>query len=180
MVNFYEAQFMEHGNDKSQLIVKPEGYSVSEYGEGLGPMQPHSPFGLTSPIFNYAYAKSRPSLMQVAGVQDADPHLAHTLRYINPLDGGWAMPTIATWLTHFPKGFETQPIRSTDGQTMVVIEGEITLDVDGKTFTAGESDVATVPGWMWKKVRASKDAIVFIFSDRAAQEKLGIYREERR
>ena len=28
-------------------------------------------------------------------------------------------------------------------------------------------------------VRASKDAIYFTFSDRSAQEKLGIYREER-
>jgi gentisate 1,2-dioxygenase len=32
---------------------------------------------------------------------------------------------------------------------------------------------------VWKRMRASKDAIVFTFSDRSAQEKLGIYREER-
>jgi gentisate 1,2-dioxygenase len=179
MVNFYEAQFMDHMNDKSQIISKPEGHSVSEFGAGLGPMQPRSPFGLTSPIFNYAYARSRPALMQVAEAAAPDAHLAHALRYINPLDGGWAMPTIATWLTRFPRGFETKPIRATDGQTMVVLEGEIMLEVGGKTFTAGESDVACVPSWMWKRVRASKDAIVFTFSDRAAQEKLGIFREER-
>ena len=179
MVNFYEAAFMDHMNDKSQILTKPEGHSVSEYGTGMGPMQPHSPFGLTSPIFNYTYARSRPALMQVASNAAPDAHLAHTLRYINPLDGGWAMPTIATWLTSIPKGFETSGIRSTDGQTIVVLEGEITLDLDGKTFTAGESDVVAVPAWVWKRMRASKDAIVFTFSDRSAQEKLGIYREER-
>ena len=70
-------------------------------------------------------------------------------------------------------------MRSTDGQTIVVLEGELTLELDGKTFTAGESDVVGVPAWVWKKVRASKDAIYFTFSDRSAQEKLGIYREER-
>jgi gentisate 1,2-dioxygenase len=179
MVNFYEAAFMDHMNDKSQILTKPEGHSVSEYGSGLGPMKPHSPFGLTSPIFNYTYAKSRPALMQVAETAQIDPHLAHTLRYVNPLDGGWAMPTIATWLTHIPKGFETKASRATDGKTIVVLEGEIQIEADGKTFTAGESDVATVPAWYWTRIRASKDAVIFTFSDRAAQEKLGIYREER-
>ena len=179
MVNFYEAAFMDHGNDKTQLLSKPEGHSESEFGSGLAPMEHRSPFGQTSPIFNYTYAKTRPALMQVAGANPPDPHLAHALRYINPQDGGWAMPTIATWMTHFPKGFETKPIRATDGQAMVVIEGEISIELDGKTFTAGESDVIAVPAWVWKKVRATKDAVVFTMSDRAAQEKLGIFREER-
>lgn len=179
MVNFYEAAFMEHMNDKSQILTKPEGFSVSEFGSGLGPMQPRSPFGLTSPIFNYTYARSRPALMQVAQKGDIDPHLGHALRYINPLDGGWAMPTIAAWLTHLPKGFETKPCRATDGQTLVVLEGELQIEADGKTFTAGESDVAAIPSWYWKRIRASKDAVFFTFSDRAAQEKLGIFREER-
>jgi len=179
MVNFYEAAFMDHMNDKSQIITKTEGQSVSLFGSGLAPMKPQSPFGLTSPIFNYSYSRSRPALMQVAENAEADPHLAHTLRYVNPLDGSWAMPTIGAWLTYIPKGFETKALRATDGQSIVVLEGEITLDVDGKTFTAGESDVAAVPAWMWKRIRASKDAVIFTFSDRAAQEKLGIYREER-
>ncbi len=180
MVNFYEAAFMDHGNDKTQILAKPEGFSTSEFGSGLGPMNPYSPFGQTSPIFNYSYSRSRPALMQIAAASLADPHVAHALRYINPLDGGWAMPTIATWLTHAPKGFETRALRSTDGRTIVVLEGEITLEIDGKTFTAGESDVAGIPSWMWTKIRASKDAVFFTFSDRAAQEKLGIFREERR
>lgn len=180
MVNFYEAAFMDHFNDKSQIVSKPAGYSESEFGTGMAPMEHRRPFGPTSPIFNYTYAKSRPALMQVAGAGAIDPYLAHSLRYINPQDGGWAMPTIATWLTHFPKGFETKAIRATDGQAMVVLEGEISVDLDGKTLTAGESDVVAVPAWTWKKVRASKDAIVFQMSDRSAQEKLNIYREERK
>ncbi len=179
-VNFYEAAFMDHFNDKSQILSKPEGYSESEFGSGFAPMEPRRPFGQTSPIFNYRYANARPALMRVASAGAPDPHLGHALRYVNPQDGGWAMPTIATWLTHLPKGFETQAIRSTDGQSLVVLEGEIAFDIDGKTFTAGESDVACVPSWMWKKMRATKDTVVFTMSDRSAQEKLGIYREERR
>jgi gentisate 1,2-dioxygenase len=179
MVNFYEAAFMDHMNDKSQILTKSIGQSVAEYGSGLGPMKPHSPFGLTTPIFNYTYDRSRPALMQVAANTDPDAHLGYALRYLNPQTGDWAMPTIAAWLSHLPKGFETKAMRSTDGRSIVVLEGELTLDLDGKTFTAGESDVVAIPSWVWSRIRASKDAVFFTFSDRAAQEKIGIYREER-
>jgi len=179
MVNFHEAAFMDHFNAKTQILAKPEGHSEAEFGTGLAPMAHRRPFGATSPIFNYSYAKTKPALMQVAGADTPDGHLGHALRYVNPQDGGWAMPTIATWMTFLPKGFETKAMRSTDGQGLVVIEGEIDFELDGKHFVAGESDVVAVPSWTSKKMRASKDAIVFTMSDRAAQEKLGFYREER-
>jgi gentisate 1,2-dioxygenase len=106
--------------------------------------------------------------------------MGYSLRYVNPLDGGWPMPTIAAWLSHLPKGFETKESRATDGQTWIVIEGEIAVEAGGKTFTAGEGDVVAMPSWVWRKARASKDAVIFTFSDRSAQEKLSIYREEKR
>ena len=136
---------------------------------------------MTSPIFNYRYDKSRAALMDIVGQGKPDPHLGYALRYANPLDGGWAMPTIATWLTHLPKGFETKDVRATDGRTIIVRRGR----GHGRRSTArpsqmGESDIGVVPSWAWAQLRADKDAIVFTFSDRAAQEKLGIWREDRR
>ncbi len=180
MVNFFDAGFMDHANDKSQLISRPEGDSSARFGSGMAPMSGGSPFGITTPIFNYTYAKSRPALMATAGVGAPDKHLAYALRYTNPLTGDWALPTIATWLTHLPKGFETAPMRSTDGQVVIVVEGEVTFQIDDKTMTLGESDVGVIPAWNTRQMRASKDAIVFTFSDRSAQEKLAFYHEERR
>ena len=43
-----------------------------------------------------------------------DPCHGLKLRYINPVDGGWAMPTIGTFMQLLPKGFATAPYRSTD------------------------------------------------------------------
>jgi gentisate 1,2-dioxygenase len=180
MINFFESGFMEHHNDKKQTITKDEGYSVSRYGSGLAPLEPEKPFGLTSPIFNYTYERSRAALMDAVGQNKPDAHIGHALRYVNPVDGGWALPTIATWLTHLPKGFETKQSRATDGRTIIVVEGEVTANIDGKAFSMGESDIGIVPSWAWHSMRASKDAIVFTFSDRSAQEKLGIWREDRR
>jgi gentisate 1,2-dioxygenase len=180
MINFFESGFMEHHNDKKQTITRGEGYSVSRYGSGLAPLEQEKPFGLTSPIFNYTYERSRAALMDSVGQGKPDPHSGYALRYVNPVDGGWAMPTIATWLTHLPKGFETKQSRGTDGRTIIVVEGEVTANIDGKTFSMGESDIGVIPSWAWHSLRAGKDTIVFTFSDRSAQEKLGIWREDRR
>jgi gentisate 1,2-dioxygenase len=40
-------------------------------------------------------------------------------------------------------------------------------------------DVAVVPGWMSYTLHAASDWTVFSFSDRAAQERLGFFREQR-
>jgi gentisate 1,2-dioxygenase len=179
MINFFEAGFSDHLDALHQPIAKLENESLARYGSGMVPLNATSPFGITSPIFNYPYVNSRAALMGVAAAASPDPHDAISLRYANPLDGGWAMPTIATWLTHIPAGFETQSKRTTDGQTIIVAEGEVVADVGGKVFTVGENDILVVPAWTHRRLRATKDAVLFTFSDRSAQEKLGLYREHR-
>jgi gentisate 1,2-dioxygenase len=179
LVNFFEAGFSQSEDEIQENYNRPEGDSMQRYGRGLVPFNAESPYGHTSPIFNYPYERSREALMAVASVDEPDKHFGHQLRYANPIDGGWAMPTLATWLSHLPKGFETKPSRSTDGQVVIVVEGEIEAEVGGKTLTVGESDVLAVPGWMPRRYRAGKDTVTFTFSDRGAQEKLGLWREDR-
>jgi gentisate 1,2-dioxygenase len=59
------------------------------------------------------------------------------------------------------------------------VEGRGTLEVGGAKFDLAPHDVAVVPGWMAYTLRASEDWVVFSFSDRSAQEKLGFFRDER-
>ncbi len=40
-------------------------------------------------------------------------------------------------------------------------------------------DIFVVPGWMSHTHRADDDAVLFSFSDRPVQEKLGLWREAR-
>src|SRR5262245_53868130 len=95
IVNFFESGFSEHGDESRQAIHKPEGDSLARFGSGLVPLEAASPFGATSPIFSYPYATSRAALLAVAAADPPDPHLGHALRYPNPIDRGWAMPTLA-------------------------------------------------------------------------------------
>jgi gentisate 1,2-dioxygenase len=180
MVQFFETVFSEEHNDMRQGLSRPEGDSLARFGEGLLPLDGGSRYGLTTPIFNYPYERTREALMTASKGQDPDPHLAITLRYANPIDGGWAMPTMSTWMTYVPEGFETKPIRSTDGMVMAVGEGRGSVTAGEKTFAFGPRDIHAVPGWSWRSFKASEDCFLFFFSDRVAQEKLGLFREERR
>ena len=180
LVNFFEAGFGQGHEDQRQELTRPEGAALARFGSGLVPLEADSPFGATSPIFSYPYDRSREAVRALAAAGAPDRHLGHALRYANPLDGGWAMPTIATWLTYLPQGFETAELRSTDAQAVVVLEGEVAAEIGEATFTLGESDILAVPGWTWRRFHASRAAILFGRSDRSAQEKLAYWREQRR
>ncbi len=179
LVAFFEAGFNEHYNDERQSIVRPEGDSLARFGSGMLPLKPESRYGLTTPIFNYPYERTREALVAASKGQAPDAHEAVTLRYANPLDGGWAMPTMAAWMTYLPKGFQTQPMRSTDGIVMALAEGALTASIGDKSFDLATADVAVAPGWSWRSYTATEDSFLFCFSDRVAQEKLGFWREER-
>jgi gentisate 1,2-dioxygenase len=99
--------------------------------------------------------------------------------YTSPLTGGWAIPTMATWMQMFPRGLSTLPYRSTDGTVFCVVEGEGHSVIDGKTFEWGVNDIFAVPSWKAVEHHAASDAVVFGYSDRATQERLGMWREER-
>jgi gentisate 1,2-dioxygenase len=180
VVQFFETIFSEEYNDQRQSLSRPEGDALARFGQGLLPLGSESRYGLTTPIFNYPYDRTREALLKAAAGEDPDPHLAVTLRYANPLDGGWTMPTISAWMMHVPKGFETSPMRSTDGMVMAVAEGRGTLTVGETSFSFGPKDIHAIPGWTGRSFKASEDAFLFFFSDRVAQEKLGLFREERR
>lgn len=179
ILRYFEAVFSESHQDSRQVVSRPEGDSMARFGEGMLPLGATSPYGPTTPIFNYPYERSREALVKTAQGHEPDPHFAHTLRYANPIDGGWAMPAMATWLTHVQKGQNTLPVRSTDGIVMHVVEGSGSLNIGDETISFNRKDVVSIPGWQWRSIKANDDCFLFFFSDRAVHEKLGFFREER-
>jgi len=89
------------------------------------------------------------------------------------------MPTMSAAIQLLPRVFETAPYRSTDGTVFVVVEGKGRSQVGDALFEWRESDVFVVPSWALHRHRAESEAVLFSFSDRVAQEKLGIWREQR-
>lgn len=180
-VRFYDASFAERLDQAAHAATVPPGDSLHRYGRNLRPMRGTAADRRPAhqPLFHYPFAEWRESLMALAVAEAPDPHLGHAMEFVNPADGGPVMPTIAAHVRHLPAGFETLPRRSTDGTILVVVEGRGTALVEGREHRLEERDLLVVPSWQALSLRAETPLVLFGYSDRAAQEKLGLFREAR-
>ena len=181
MVRFYEASFAERLHAPAQSETIPAGDSLRRYGRNLRPMRGTAADRRPAhqPLFHYPYAEWRESLLALAAAEPPDPHLGHAMEFLNPADGGAIMPTIAAHVRHLPAGFETRPRRSTDGTILVVVEGHGTARIGEQDYRLAARDVLVVPSWQALTLAADSRMLLFGYSDRAAQEKLGLFREAR-
>jgi gentisate 1,2-dioxygenase len=183
MLRFFDAGFAQNDTSKSQQVTRPEGTSFARYGHNMVPVRHAPPFGKTSPIFSYPYERSREALDQLERHAPVDAWDGFKLRYVNPLTGGWTMPTIGTFMQRLPAGFQGQGWRQTDGAVYSVVEGEgevqLSLDDRSWSFRFGPRDHFVVPSWHTARLSSSKGCVLFSFSDRPVHEALGIHNEER-
>lgn len=179
VLQFLDASFVERWPEDEQPIARPEGDSFHRFGQGLLPVD-HDRRGHTSPVFNYPYARTREALETLARTEAWDACHGLKLRYVNPETGDHAMNTIAAFMQLLPKGFETAPYRSTDATVFSVVEGTGESVIGGETFHWGPRDVFVVPSWAKVAHKPTNDeAVLFSFSDRAMQQALGLWREDR-
>lgn len=179
VLQFLDASFVERWPEDAQPIVRPEGDSFHRFGQGLLPVD-HERRGHTSPVFNYPYDRTREALDTLARSGDWDVCHGLKLRYVNPETGGHAMNTIAAFMQLLPKGFETAAYRSTDATVFCAVEGQGESAVGDRTFAWGPRDLFVAPSWAPVRHKATDgDAVLFSFSDRAMQQALGLWREDR-
>ncbi len=178
MASFFDASFAEGYTADEQSIARPAGDNLARYGANMLPVD-YADQGLASPIFNYPYKRSRAALETMKAQQEWDPCHGLKMRYVNPADGGYAMPTISPFLQLLPAGFKTAPYRSTDATVFVVTEGSGSTTIDGEIFEWGPRDIFVAPSWKWIVHEPREETVMFSYSDRVAQEKLGFWREQR-
>jgi gentisate 1,2-dioxygenase len=180
VVNLCEASFFEvYPSEEPIPPSKPELDSRHRYGANMVPVE-HFHRRPTSPIFSYPYERTREALEAMRAAEDASPWFGYKMRYINPLTGGDAIPTIATFMQLIPHGMTTTSYRATDSTVFVVVEGTGTTRVGDQTFDWEPHDVVVVPSWVpYAHTAASSDAVLFSYSDRGIQEVLGFWRDQR-
>jgi gentisate 1,2-dioxygenase len=100
------------------------------------------------------------------------------MQYVNPATGGYPMPTIAAFIQLLPEGFKGEAHRSTDATIYCAVEGRGRSQVGDQSFTWGPRDVFVAPSWHPVAHQAQDDAVLFSFSDRAAQKALGLWRDD--
>lgn len=180
LIQLLDASFAERFGEEAQPLTRPEGDSEARYGANMLPVD-WKPGTRTSPVFNYPYDRTREALERMRRREAWDPCHGLKMRYVNPATGDYAMPTMATFMQLLPKGFETAPYRSSDAMVYSVVEGRGTTRVGDETLAWGPRDVFVVPSWARHRheVEAGEDAMLFSYSDRAVQKKLGLWREDR-
>ena len=178
VASFFDASFAEGYGEEEQPLSRQTGDSLARYGANMLPVD-FQQRELASPIFNYPYARSREALETMKRQQEWDPCHGLKMRYVNPVDGGFAMPTIAPFLQLLPRGFKTAPYRSTDATVFVATEGSGRTTIDGQEFAWGPRDIFVAPSWKWIVHDADDESVLFSYSDRVAQQKLGFWREQR-
>ena len=180
LIQFLDASFVERQDEDEQPIGKPAGDSLARYGANLLPVDLHGRASATSPIFNYPYDRTREALAQLVKAGKFDACHGIKMRYTNPATGDHAMPTMGTFIQLLPKGFKTARYRSTDATVFAVAEGRGRTRVGEETFEWRAKDIFVVPSWKPVVHEAlDGECVLFSFSDRPVQEKIGVWREDR-
>jgi gentisate 1,2-dioxygenase len=178
LVRFFDAGFAEKSSMATQIPARPQGDALARYGSNLLPVDyaPHA--AEPSRVFVYPFAKTREAMQQIARTAP-DAHLGHKLRFVNPATGASPLPTMGACVQSLPAGFETLPVRSTDGTVLLCLEGRGHVSVGDHDYEFGENDIFVVPSWQTLRLHARTDTLLFSFSDRPVQQALGLLREER-
>ena len=175
--NLFGAHFREDYPQESQPVTRRTGDAGARYGANLLPLEYRAQGG-ASPLLSYPYDRTREALERLAGNGDPHPCHGYKLRYVNPGSGGHPFPTMAVCMQWLPAGFSGIPYRSTDGAVFCVVEGAGRAAIGETSLPFSPHDVFVVPSWEFHRFQADTDTVLFSYTDRAAQEALGFWREE--
>lgn len=186
-IRFLDAGFAENDTHKVQTIERVEGHSFASYGHNMAPVRHDglyaSPYGMTSPLFNYPYSRSRDALHGLERSEQLDAWDGFKLRYINPLTGLSPIPTMATFMQRLPAGFVGKPYRQTDGTVFSVVEGSGTAIVRRgehvHTFLFRQRDHFVVPSWYTLELQSNDGCVLFSYSDKPVHQAVGVWKEQR-
>lgn len=130
-------------------------------------------------VFHFEATQARLRAMAQATNAAPDAAHGHLLRYCPPATAAYAFRTMSACMQLLPAGFRGQPCRSTESQVFNLATGRCRVDMGGSVHDVQPHDSFVVPPWEPYRLEADEDSFLFSFSDRAAQEALGYWREER-
>lgn len=178
LVSTLESPFFHSYHDDKYPDKRPAGDHLRRFGANVAPAR-YSGNDLQIRMFSYPYQQTRGAIEALRRSDEIDPYDGWKVRYINPQTGTHCMTTMAAYMQLLPRGMTTAPYRSTDGTVFVVVEGGGRTRVGDVTMDWAPNDVFVVPSWQWYQHECDSETVLFSYSDRAAQEKLDLWFEER-
>ena len=139
LVNTLGCGFAEDYPEDQQPVTRKEGDYLPRYAANMLPLRHQT--GNSSPIFNYRYDRSREVLHDLTRMGDADEWDGYKMRYVNPVTGGYPMPSMGAFLQLLPKGFSSRVARTTDSTIYHVVEGSGQVTIGNEIFTFSAKDI---------------------------------------
>ena len=174
----------DHGNEGSGPVIWLDGLDTAFanlFGAHFREDYPEEKQASSAPAddsaLSFPYERARAMLERMSKTEAPHPSDGWKLRYLNPATGRDPFPTMAVFMQRLPKGFDGRARRGTDGAVYCVVEGRGRVDIGTTQYEFAQHDVFLVPSWEIHRFRAATDCVLFSYSDRAAQEALGFWRE---
>jgi gentisate 1,2-dioxygenase len=177
VVQLFDASFSARLPEPVHKETRSAGDTLRRFGQNLRPLT--GAHAQKYPLFHYPYSAWRETLRIMQSTDPADSAYGYKAEFINPVDGGAALPTISAFVQLIPAGMTTSSVRFTDGAIYTVVEGSGVVLVGHDQLRVGPRDVFVVPSWQPVSIEASAELVLFNYSDRAAQIKLGLWNEQR-
>jgi gentisate 1,2-dioxygenase len=171
-------RFAEHHPLTRAPDGPPAEHSQYSFGHNMAPAMRAG----TQSLLRYPFDPSREALEHMKNHSEWDDCHGVKLEYIDPTTGGSVMPTISAFLQLLPKGFSSKPYQTTAGTIYCVVSGRGSIhfgEPDNRALDFGPNDIFVVPCWREHKFAADEETVLFSASDRAVQNKLGLWREAR-
>ena len=173
------------GNARAQKPAHASGYSARLYGAGgILPAFVSHQRGIghgTSPVFHYRGEAIREALAGLSG-EAGDPYEGIALRFVNPATGAPVFPTLDYGAQLLRPGEATRWKRETANSFFIVLDGEGTTEIAGRSYDWAKNDLLVVPNFLWRRHinKGQGDAVLYLCSDRPLFEKIGQYRAQGR
>ena len=100
------------------------------------------------------------------------------LRFVDPVHGGDAVPTMRCAMRRLAAGLRTPTTRTVGSSIIVVFAGRGRTVIDGMIFSWGPGDTLAVPSWCAVDHEAAETAELFVVSDAPVIEALRLDRTE--
>jgi gentisate 1,2-dioxygenase len=177
LVKFVDACFFEPAGPEYLDAGDPPAQSRSAalYGHpGLLPsVLPEA--SRHSPLLVYRWRSTEHALAELAA---ATGSAEAELRFVDPVNGRDALPTMRCAMRQLAPGVRTPTRRAVGSSIVVVFSGRGTTVIDGTSFSWGPGDCIAVPSWCAVDHQASETAQLFVVSDAPVIEALRLDREQ--
>ena len=128
--------------------------------------------GVYTTLTAYPHARTCAALASIRSSRA--PHPSHGFR----MHCAAAPATWGVFVELLPAGFRGRPSRATDSTVYCVLAGHGESRVGGEALSWEARDIFVVPSWCSATHAAAEEAVLLGYSDRPAQQALGLWREE--